>query len=199
MTYTLWSRGRLIGETELEFVRCAPGVRMGWFHPSAVGERVMQIAIALPPAMQAYVARARQIKGDATVVQAELDCSTEGADLSAALHHAEALEFQLHREDGSVVQTEDIGIIDTHRLTALAREIVDVEDAEDWSDVGDLLLESCMTDAPLEEDIDPDEAAIDDLLAESDGFREWAIGHLDEALFPRYQIQVAFVDDAATT
>ncbi len=186
MPYALWSRGRLIGHTDLGFVRCLPNRRTGWFHPTAEGERVMAIAVAVPPAIEAYVARTRELTCDVSEVQDELDRSTEGADLSAAFHHLEALDFQLRRDDGSVVPTEDVGIVDTHRLIALARELTEHEEAEEWGDVGDLFHD------------DDDDAAesIDDMLLESDDFREWAIGNVGRAAHPRYQIQVALFDDA---
>jgi hypothetical protein len=197
MPYTLWSRGRLIGHTDLGFARFMPKMRMGWFHPTPEGERVMPIVVGMPPAMHAYVNRARELTGDATAVQAELDRSTEGADLSAAFQHHEALELQLRRDDGSVIRTEDIGVVDTHRLIELSREPRQCEHVEEWSDVGDLLLEQSESERQLEEDIDHDVALIREWFGQSDGFREWAIGEVDETKFPRYQIQVELFDDAA--
>jgi hypothetical protein len=174
-----------------------PKMRMGWFHPTTEGDRVMPIVVGMPPAMHAYVNRARELTGDATDLQAELDRSTEGADLSAAFQHHEALELQLRREDGTVIRTEDIGVVDTHRLLQLSRELPQCEQVEEWSDVGDLLLEQSETDRQLEEDIDHDVALIREWFGQSDGFREWAIGEVDETQFPRYQIQVELSDDAA--
>ncbi len=197
MPYTLWSRGRLVGHTDLGFVRFMPKMRVGWLHPTPEGERVIPILVGMPPAMQAYVNRARDLTGDATAVQEELDRSTEGADLAAAFQHHEALELQLRREDGSVIRTEDIGVVDTHRLIELSRESRPGEHVEEWSDVGDLLLEQGESELELEEDIDHDAELMRELFEESDGFREWAIGEVDETKFPRYQIQVELFDDAA--
>ena len=197
MPYTLWSRGRLIGHTDLGFARFMPRMRMGWLHPTAEGERVMPIAVGMPPAMQAYVDRARGIDGDAIAVQAELDRSTEGADLAAAFQHHEALELQLRREDGTVIRTEDIGVVDSHRLIELSRELRHRDHVEEWGDVGDLLLEPSESELQLEEDMDHDAELIREMFEQSDGFREWAIGAVDETRFPRYQIQVELFDDAA--
>lgn len=197
MPYTLWSRGRLIGHTDLGFVRCIPTIRMGWLHPTTLGERVMPIAVAMPPAIHAYVNRARQLTGDAIAVQGQLDRSTEGADLAAAFHHFEALDLELRGEGGTVVPTEDIGVIDTHRLTALAPEWIERDELDQWGDVDDMLLESSEDDVRLAERIDHDAALIEEAFGSSDGFREWAIGGVDESAFPRYQIQVGLIDDAA--
>ena len=196
MPYTLWSRGRLIGHTDLGFVRVVPTTRMGWFHPTPVGEKVMPIAVAVPPVIQAYVERARQLDGDATAVQAQLDRSTEGADLSAAFNHFEALEFELRREDGSVVPTDSIGIQDTHRLLGLAREWEN-DEVDDWSDVGDMLLEPSESDLELERAIEHDAALIEEWFAERDDFRDWAIGELNDPAFPRYQIYVELENSAS--
>ena len=47
MPYTLWSRGRLIGQTELAYARSFPGLRAGDFEPSALGETLMPIIIGV--------------------------------------------------------------------------------------------------------------------------------------------------------
>jgi hypothetical protein len=39
--YTIWSRDRLLGETDLGYVRCMPKHRMGDLTPSAIGERLL--------------------------------------------------------------------------------------------------------------------------------------------------------------
>jgi hypothetical protein len=40
--YTVSSRGRPIGVTDLGFVRIGGPIRAGWFHPSADGERLIE-------------------------------------------------------------------------------------------------------------------------------------------------------------
>lgn len=195
MPYTLWSRGRLIGHTDLDCVRVLPTTRMGWFHPTPVGEKVMPIAVAVPPVIQAYVERARQLDGDSTAVQSQLDRSTEGADLSAAFNHLEALEFELRREDGLVVQTDSIGFQDTHRLLARAHEW-EAEDIDGWTDVGDMLLEPSEDDLEIERAMEHDVALVREWFSQRDGLREWAVGEIDDS-FPRYQVYVELVDGAS--
>ncbi len=41
MLYTIWSRDRMLGETELSYIRCMPKHRMGDLTPTAVGERLL--------------------------------------------------------------------------------------------------------------------------------------------------------------
>jgi hypothetical protein len=107
MHYQLWSRGRLLGETHLGFARCLTTISQGWFHPNALGERLMPMATGVAPA-----ARTLHVLGSD---------ETARADLLAAVDQEEALELELRGENGSVIPTEDIGIIDTHYLLSLAR------------------------------------------------------------------------------
>jgi hypothetical protein len=39
--YTVWSRDRLLGETDLGFVRCMEKLRAGFFHPTELAESLM--------------------------------------------------------------------------------------------------------------------------------------------------------------
>jgi hypothetical protein len=106
MPYTLWSRNRLIGETDLGFIYRENRYRVGWFHPNEFGERLMPTATGVGPAM-----RAEAILGpDGTL----------SADLLAAIDQCESLELELRGPDGERFETEDIGIIDTHYLLSLA-------------------------------------------------------------------------------
>ena len=41
MHYTIWSRDRMLGETELDYIRCMPKHRMGDLTPTAIGERLL--------------------------------------------------------------------------------------------------------------------------------------------------------------
>ena len=115
--YTIWSRGRLLGETDLGFVFRFEGVRTGWFHPTALGDRLMPIATGVSPALRTL----GMIGPDPTAQ----------ADVQSAVDQAQALELELRGPDGAVIATEDIGIIDTHYLLELARS--DPRDEEELS------------------------------------------------------------------
>jgi len=116
MPYTLWSRNRLIGETDLGFIYRENRYRVGWFHPNELGERLMPAATGVGPAM-----RAEQILGpDGTL----------SADLLAAIDQFESLELELRGPSGERFETEDIGIIDTHYLLSLA-EAADADRLEE--------------------------------------------------------------------
>ena len=120
MHYTVSSRGRPIGVTDLGFVRIDGPGRSGWFHPNTDGARLMP-AIASPlPAMRAFLHRHAVGPDGVPLVRPPRRTSTLFADLAEALHHATALELTLHRPDGSLVPTETVGIQDTERLPAPA-------------------------------------------------------------------------------
>jgi hypothetical protein len=49
MPYTVWSRGRLVGESELAYAQAFPDMRMGDFQPSPVGETLLPIILGVAP------------------------------------------------------------------------------------------------------------------------------------------------------
>lgn len=162
MPYTLWSRGRLLGETDLGFILRENRFRCGWIHPNELGERILPDATGVSPAMRVEF----MIGPD----------ETAHADVLAALDRKEALELELRGPDGRKIETEDIGIIDTHYLLALS----DLRNDED--------------DEPLTPE---QQAEVDEMVAE---FMEAHEGDIDlsteeEVEFPRYQIQIRLVDD----
>src|SRR5262249_13835036 len=100
------------------------------------------------------------------------------ADVLAASDHAEALDLQLQREDGVVIETTDIGIIDTEYLLSIAA----VSELEE--DDYELTAEQ--------------EAEIEEIKAEFDQKELVAAAHKEEATeFPRYQVQVYLVDPSS--
>jgi hypothetical protein len=191
MRYTVWSRGRLIGETDLGFAPLIPLSRSGSFHPNAEGERLMPVAASVSPAMRAYLHRnAVDASGNGFVLP-ELHGSTLFADLAEAFQHLESLDLELRREDGSVVPTACIGLQDTHRLLALAAEeekdatVLSEEDLDEESVAEGMEgLEQVDADAL---DGDPSTDAFIDSWVD-DFCTAWESEHPRE--FPRYQIHV---------
>jgi hypothetical protein len=158
MDYTLWSRGRLLGETDLGFVYRKDGFRCGWFHPNALGESLMPAATGAAKAMRVEYA----IGPDATA----------RADVLAALDQENALELEL-RDEGRVIETESIAIVDTHYLLSIPLSIDD-------------------------EMLTPDdhmtiEAELAEWLAEHEADERWK-EPAEETELPRYQIHVRLVD-----
>jgi hypothetical protein len=105
MRYTLWSRGRLLGETDLDFVYRENGFRCGWLEPTVLGDRLIPAATGVAPALRTECI----IGPDATA----------RADLLSAVDQEEALALQVRGPGGVVIATESIGIIDTHYLLSI--------------------------------------------------------------------------------
>jgi hypothetical protein len=117
--YTIASRGRPIGTTELDFVRLDGSTRSGWFVPNTLGETLMPtIALGLP-AMCAFVNRNAKGEDGQGIVRPSFCGSSLFADLAEALDRVATLELTLHRQDGTLVPTETVGIQDTERLLSL--------------------------------------------------------------------------------
>ncbi len=164
MSFSVMSRGRLTGHTDLGFVYREHGVRVGWFHPTEVGEKLMPMATGVASAMRESRENGRDFLTD--------------PDIASAYDHERALALELRGPNGRVIETEDIGVIDTYHLLAIA----------DRAAEGDECVELF---AP------PDEAMFDDeeedWLSECEPEQPWR--EFEE--LPRYQIQVYLVDHDA--
>lgn len=121
MPYTLWSRGRLLGESDLGFVQIWENVKFGWFHPSPAGERFMPVLTGTGPAlmklhkmmrnpMREMMRGADEAKGE---FPRDIRQTTAYADLVSMIDEREAMELELRGPDGKVIPTDDIGIDDT--------------------------------------------------------------------------------------
>lgn len=164
--YSLWSRGRLLGETDLGFIYRENRFRCGWLHPTEVGERHLPQAVGVAPAMRAEF----MIGPDATLE----------ADVLAAVDREEALELELRGPDGCRIETESIHVVDTHYLL----ELSDLAMRDDKVDEEPLTPEQ---EAEIEEFVaawkEEHEGDLD--LSQDD----------EEVEFPRYQLQICLVDD----
>jgi len=136
MPYTVWSRGRLVGTSELAYARAFPDMRMGDFEPSPIGETLLPIILGVAPALRALhdvLDRTRATCGDSTdplAFPAEVRRTTEYADVVSAQDELDALALELRDPPGNLVTTEWIWFQDTHRLLALAREEMAAIDPE---------------------------------------------------------------------
>ena len=108
MPYTLWSKGRLIGQTDLDFIANTAETKMGWFHPTEFGEQVMDVMTEPSRVISGW-----ERGGDVDAIR---------TDLTAAADRIEGLALELVSPEGQVLPVKDIGFNDTHRLLALAAE-----------------------------------------------------------------------------
>jgi hypothetical protein len=129
MPYTVWSRGRLVGHSELAYARAFPDMRMGDFEPTAIGETLLPIILGVSPALRALhnVLEKTPDTGSGAPPHGigfppEIRRTTEYADVVSSQDELEALALELHDSAGNLVGTEWLWFQDTHRLIALARE-----------------------------------------------------------------------------
>ncbi len=144
--YTLWSRGRLLGETDLGFIFRENGYRTGWFHPNELGDRLMPAATGVAPAMRtAYL-----IGPDANVE----------ADVRSAADQEEALALELRGPGNTRIATESIAIIDTHYLLSIPDDDTRGEEepltAEQQAEI-DAMVEEWNADRDPMDDLESDD------------------------------------------
>ena len=187
MPYTLWSHGRLLGESELDYRRAFARHRMGDFHPTEVGSRLMPIATGVSPA---GIELSRKITRTSGQLDDAARTTSEYADFAAAADHCEALTLELRAPDGSVIPTEWIDVRDLDFLTSLVVE-------------EDLEMDEGESEPPgdIEDELSDD---WDEILSGFDGDANMFGPDLENEEqwqasrdFPRYQLQVMLRDDAA--
>lgn len=123
MSYTLWSHGRLLGSTNLEFIYRENGHRTGWFRPEPNVQDILDVATGVSPALFAA---------------SQSDNLAEAyADVEAAGDRERALELELRDETGKVIATEDIGLRDTVFLMSAYGGDTDREDDAWYASLSD--------------------------------------------------------------
>ena len=182
MQYTVRSKGRPIGVTDLGFVCTDVHHRMGWFYPNEYAKRVMPHISALIPALRASL-------GEYDGVSFTLDPGILNAENPAeeAIRRVEALELTLHRADGSRIPTEDIGIKDVEQLLALPASDFEELEEDDWQWYDEFSDE----DDPLDLDTDVDAMLAPPRVDPIEPWEPEADSDADEDVnFPQFQIQV---------
>lgn len=191
--YTVVSRGRVLGTTDLEYARWRKGFRGGSFLPADDAADLMDIAVGVSPASIALGKKVRDMdrgpeQSSPTVAARRTKATTEHADLASALDREAALELELRGPDGSVIETEFIDLQDTEFLLSLSG---DDFGEPDWCD--ELLDFDSEISAGNISDLDDDDLFDDDSWSEEFD-SDWT--DEPETPFPRYQIFVTLVDDA---
>lgn len=147
--YSVRSRGRIVGHTDLGFVYRHHGVRVGWFYPNQLGEKLMPAATGVASAMRDSRANGTDFRTD--------------PDVASAFDHESALELELRESDGKLIETEGIAIIDTHHLLALADCAVEEREGVDllpeggdpmFDDEMDEWVMECESEEPWRESVE---------------------------------------------
>jgi hypothetical protein len=133
MPYTLWSRGRLLGYTDLDIPCVQPFIRQGFINPTQIGNQLLADAAGVPKACAAS-RRAARLAG-----QQALDGDL--TEFIAACERREALALELRDEAGERFDCEWV-------------RVNDIQD-QSWADDLDDLDEEPLT-PELEEAIERD-------------------------------------------
>lgn len=175
MMYTLWSRGELLGESTLGYVRVYPNLRTGDLQVTPKGMAVIDRLTQARSDWRTTAKRVLDRQSERPVPESEMNELL--ADMNSAHDQEQALGMELHAPDGSVIPTEDIYVVDTEYLLAIAKECEEEDD--------DIVLS------------DEDQAAVDEMLEEwEDDHPPWAQPE-PEREPERFQIHVRLVDQWA--
>lgn len=169
MTYTLWSRGRLLGESPLDFVRCLPRLRVGFLRATPLGEKLLPVASSVTATSLAFGKALRSLKENCP--EEDWRRLPEYADYQSACDEEAAMALELRGPDGNTIPTENIAVRDTEFLMSWSANIDECADAghpdTDNFDPGSTRAEeACDTDAVLPWDRDEDDMDVDALVAE---------------------------------
>ena len=123
MHYSLWSRGRLLGHTDLDIHTVTPTMRQGFIEPTAEGRPLLDEATGVWRAMADRKRAQRARGGDETAEDHDL--------VMASQNRRETLNLELHDEHGAVVECEFMRIYDLFDMDAgVVDEMSDTEEEE---------------------------------------------------------------------
>jgi hypothetical protein len=124
MHYTLWSRGRLVGHTDLDIETVTPSMRQGFVEPTEVGKPLLVDATSVWRAI-AQMKRERRARGDGP----ETD---DHRIVLAAMERRETLDLELRDEAGARFDCEFIRITDLFDMNAgVVDEMSDTDEEEE--------------------------------------------------------------------
>lgn len=199
-SYTVWSKGRLLGNSALDFYPVFPTSRAGWFEPTPEGEQLMPVLTCLGPFhAESYRGMAGRSLPDGepadqsnrrTLARRALQAKTS-EQAGAAL---EELRLELRGPDGRVIPAEWIGVRDTEFLLALP-ELDDDQAPWDVDDPRTAEPPDEFSAGLIELGLDEESIKADAELLEAE-FAEAVVEPWDDPVLPRYQIFVELRDPA---
>ena len=158
MAFTLWSRGELLGETELGYVRVFPKLRTGDLRVTPKGLAVIGRLTQARSDCVDTLRRLNRSKSHDQFRDAELKELT--ADMDSARDQEDAVALELRGPNGTVIPTEDIWVKDTEYLIALAAQADEEFESSESHPVEDAIIAAAVAEmeehlAELEEDNPP--------------------------------------------
>ena len=123
MRYALWSRGRLVGHTELDVHTVNSTMRQGFVEPTDEGSSVLADATGVWRTM-AEVKRGARARGGPADNDMDL--------FIAAVNRREALDFELRDEKGTLFECDYIRVTDLFDLeNGVVDEMCDTEEEQE--------------------------------------------------------------------
>lgn len=119
MTYTLWSRDELLGESALDYVRVMDNVRTGDLQLTQKG---LVLIGRLTQTREDSYRSARRVNIERPAAGDEASEQALRADLAALRDQYDVLALELRAPNGEVIPTDDIHVTDTEFLLAIDRE-----------------------------------------------------------------------------
>ena len=190
MQFTIASKGRPVGTTDLAFLRIGGPIRSGYFYPAAGVEQLLPLIASPLPAVRAYLHRNVVDADGRRIVQPHLLSSSLFGDIAETLQRVASFDLTLHGPDESDVPTSVIAIQDTEPTGSSFTY-------EEGLLQGRLCeLDDCVhgVDVDLHDDEEFSEI-VAFRLDEATGKVQRFTPDIDVPEFPRYQVHVALVDD----
>jgi hypothetical protein len=122
MRYTLWSRSRLVGHTDLDIHTITPTMREGFIEPTVVGRQLLADATGVWRAM-AEAKRGRRARGGVG--------ANDSALIRDAVLRRQGLDLELRDKHGAVFDCEFIRVTDLFDLERVVDEMSDTEEEEE--------------------------------------------------------------------
>jgi hypothetical protein len=177
VSYTVWSLGRLVGETDFGFLASEDRQRRGWLIPTEQGEPLAAIAAGVSDAMEAALEA--------------YDLEEAAADIAAAVDRRDALQLELRGAAGNPIAVERITIRDTVVLMSVGDARFEAD--QSWYDS---LSDEEREAFDLSIDLEVESDALEDTPpARYEEFADEAPGMVHG--LPRYEITVKLIDDRA--
>ena len=124
MRYTLWSRGRLVGHTDLDIYTVTPSMRQGFIEPTPEGRPILEDATCVWRAM-AERKRTQRARGGEEYPQ-DLDL------VMAAMRRRDSLHLELRNECDEVFECQFLRVYDLVDYRAgVVDEMCDTEEEEE--------------------------------------------------------------------
>ena len=121
MRYSLWSRGRLVGRTDLDVHTISASMRQGFIEPTPEGLELLSDATGVPRALaesrRGQRARGGRVDSDLALIQQAID-------------RREALAFELRDESGAIFEFDFIRVYDNFDERAVDEMCATAEEEE---------------------------------------------------------------------